>query len=218
MQKKTKLICLSCLIILVAGLCYLTVAYFTTESTTTNAISTGYVEMELYEKIVDDNMEWDLSSEEEQEEVPSISIMPGDTVSQEAYIKNTGSEDYYGRVSIEIQVEYADGEIETFALDENGASNGVVDLNIDSSKWVLDEDGWYRYVEVVPVAETCADPVFTEVTFSTAMDNSYIGSTITIIVGSQSVQAEYNGYDTTIEETVLDVDGFPEIIESEVTE
>ncbi|MFI3327184.1 MAG: hypothetical protein R3Y35_13590, partial [Clostridia bacterium] len=63
--------------------------------------------------------------------------------------------------------------------------------------------------------ETTADPVFTEVYFSTDMDNSYIGSTITVVVGSQSVQSKYNEYDKSIGETVQDVDGFPEV-ESEV--
>lgn len=200
-MRKKQMISVSCLILLVAIIGYQTVAYFTTESTTTNVASTGYVEMELYEEIKADGVNWEFIPMDE-----TVSIMPGDVVEQKAYITNTGSEDFYARVSAEVTVVDANGE--TLSAD-------VVSLNIDTENWVLDEDGWYRYVDVVPVGETTAEPLFTEVSFSTAMDNSYIGCTITIVVGSQSVQSEYNEYDIENGETVLDVDGFPE---SEVVE
>lgn len=180
---------------------YQTFAYFTAESTATNVISTGYVEMELYEEIKADGVNWEFIPIGE-----TVSIMPGDVVEQKAYVTNTGSEDFYARVSAEVLVVDANGE--TLSAD-------AVSLNIDTDNWVLDEDGWYRYVDVVPVGETTANPLFTEVSFSTAMDNSYIGCTITIVVGSQSVQSKYNEYDIENGETVLDVQGFPE---SEVVE
>lgn len=195
-MRKKRIICTSCLIMLVAIIGYQTFAYFTAESTTTNVISTGYVEMELYEEIKADGVNWEFIPIGE-----TVSIMPGDVVEQKAYVTNTGSEDFYARVSAEVLVVDANGE--TLSAD-------AVSLNIDTDNWVLDEDGWYRYVDVVPVGETTANPLFTEVSFSTAMDNSYIGCTITIVVGSQSVQSKYNEYDIENGETVLDVQGFPE--------
>lgn len=200
-MRKKRIICASCLIMLVEIMGYQTFAYFTAESTATNVISTGYVEMELYEEIKADGVNWEFIPIGE-----TVSIMPGDVVEQKAYVTNTGSEDFYARVSAEVLVVDANGE--TLSAD-------AVSLNIDTDNWVLDEDGWYRYVDVVPVGETTANPLFTEVSFSTAMDNSYIGCTITIVVGSQSVQSKYNEYDIENGETVLDVQGFPE---SEVVE
>lgn len=200
-MRKKQIISISCLILLVAIIGYQTVAYFTAESKTTNVVSTGYVEMELYEEIKADGVNWEFIPTDE-----VMSIMPGDVVEQKAYITNTGSEDFYARVFAEVTVVGADGE---------ALSGDVVSLNIDTENWVLDDDGWYRYTDIVPVGETTEEPLFTEVTFGTDMDNSYIGCTITIVVGSQSVQSEYNTYDTSIGETVLDVDGFPE---SEVIE
>lgn len=209
MQKKKLYICVVCLLLIISVTGYLTFAYLTKESSTTNVITTGNVQMELYEEIKADGVEWEVITTEE---IISTSIMPGDIVEQIAYIKNTGSEDFYARVLVEVSVEMANGE----ALDAETV-NEVIEIKFDEN-WIEDEDGWYRYTEIVKSGESSEDPVFTEVYFSAEMDNSYIGSTITIVVGSQSVQAEYNGYDTTIGETVQDIDGFPEIQGSEGTE
>lgn len=200
-MRKKRMIGASCLILLLSMIGYQTLAYYTAESTTTNVISTNYVEMELYEEIKADGVNWEFIPIEE-----TVSIMPGDVVEQKAYVKNTGSEDFYARVSAEVSVVDADGE---------ALSAEVVSLNIDTENWVLDEDGWYRYINIVPAGETTEAPLFTDISFSTAMDNSYIGCTITIVVGSQSVQSTYNEYDMENGETVLDVEGFPE---SEVVE
>ncbi len=205
MQKKKIYICIACIALLVGAVCYQTFAYFTQESVTTNVITTGYVQMELYEEISTDGVEWEFIPIGE-----TTSILPGDTVEQIAYVKNTGSEDFYTRVSVDISIVAADGETE---LDSS-----VVSLTFNEDKWEEDDnyDGWYRYTDIVPVGEY-TEPLFTHVNFSTAMDNDYIGCTITIVVGSQSVQSQYNEYDTSIGETVQDVKGFPNI-ESEVTE
>ncbi|MFI3326885.1 MAG: TasA family protein [Clostridia bacterium] len=204
MQKKKLYICIACIALLVGVAISQTFAYFTTESTTTNVITTGYVKMELNEEIKADGVNWEFIPISE-----ATSILPGDTVEQKAYVTNIGSEDFYCRVSYEIQIEDAQGNTDT--LDPN-----MITLNVDTDKWVLDEDGFYRYTDIVSVDETTS-PLFDKVCFSTEMDNDYIGCTITIIVGSQSVQSEYNEYDETNGETVLDVLGFQEI-ESEVTE
>ncbi|MFI3326878.1 MAG: hypothetical protein R3Y35_12010 [Clostridia bacterium] len=198
MQKKKLYACIACIALLVGTVAYQTFAYFTTESTTTNVISTGYVEMELYEELSTDTLSWEFLPIDE-----TTSILPGDTVGQIAYVKNTGSEDFYARVSVNVEIIAADGET---ILD-----NSVVSLNIDTENWVKDEDGFYRYVDVIDVGDYSGN-LFDEVYFSTAMDNSYIGSVITIVVGSQSVQSKYNEYET----SVLEVQGFPEV-ESEVS-
>ncbi len=197
MQKKIKF-CIVCLVLIAGAVGYYTFAYFTAESTTTNVISTGYVEMELYEEINSEDIGWEFIPIDE-----ITSIWPGDVVGQKAYVTNVGTEDFYCRISYEIQITDAEGNTDT--LDPS-----VVSLNIDPERWVEDSEGWYRYVDIVPVGET-TEPLFTEVSFSTEMDNSYMGCIITIIVGSQSVQSEYNEYDINAGETVLDVDGFADV-------
>ncbi|MFI3327317.1 MAG: TasA family protein, partial [Clostridia bacterium] len=152
MQKKKLYACIACIALLVGTVAYQTFAYFTTESTTTNVISTGYVDMELYEEITADGVNWEFLPTGEM-----TNILPGDTVEQKAYITNTGSEDFYARVSVEVSIVSATGE----SLDAS-----VVSFNIDPTLWVEDTDGWYRYVNVVESGETTADPVFTEVYFS----------------------------------------------------
>ena len=194
MQKSKTYLCVTCICLLLGVVMYQTSAYFTKESTTTNAVSTGYVEMQLDEKIQSDGVHWEF--------IPTgevMSIKPGDSVGQKPYVTNVGTEDFYARVSYKIDV-----------VDKNGKplSADVVSVNIDPTKWVLDKDGWYRYINVIPVGEQTPDPLFTEVHFSTEMDNQYIGSTMTITVGSQSVQSEYNTYNIEQGETILDVNGF----------
>ncbi len=202
MQKK-KLLCIASLLLLSAMVCYQTAAYYTASTTTTNVLSTGQVVMKLYETIPDGS-DGTTTLDEGESAADTIKILPGDTVSQVPYVENTGSEDFYTRVSVTVSV-VKDGETEAVSPE---VAQTLVSLNIDETKWVLDSEGWYRYTDIVAAGATTADPLFTEVSFLPALDNDYIDCTITITVDSQSVQAAYNTYDEA-SGSVLDVQGWP---------
>ncbi len=179
---------LACIIV-VALMGNQTVAYFATQTKTTNVITTGDIDVELMNLTVDENGE----IKEIDSEIKNI--LPGDRYSQMPYVTNQGTEDFYARV-------YLDYEI----IKNGEELPGLLEFNIDETKWKLDSDGWYRYVDIVKCGETAPDPLFTEVYFRGDMGNEYVGSDTDIILQAQCVQAEYN-----VNADVLDVQGWSEV-------
>lgn len=184
---KKKLTVLAIIAICLATLASGTLAYFSTEGTARNVITSGYVEIDLVEKHIDDSgAEVDFPAE------PITGVMPGSTVSKIVSVKNTGA-DAWIRVKVEKSV-----------VGEDGAdlSADVVTFKVDEGKWLL-KDGYYYYKEPV-VTEASTEILFDEVYFDLAMGNEYQGCTTEIIVSAQAVQAANNG--TTVEEAA----GWPE--------
>ena len=166
-----------CLSILAGG----TLAYFSTTDTARNVITSGFVEIELIEKHIDESgAEIDFPDE------PIAGVMPGSKVSKIVSVTNTGA-DAWIRVLVEKKVTSAAGE---------GLNTDVVTFQVDETKWLL-KDGYYYYrIPVSPNEST--DILFDEVYFSTAMGNEYQGCKTEIIVSAQAVQTANNG--TTVEE------------------
>ena len=176
------------LLIVVALVGYQTIAYFTAEGTTKNTITTGSLDIELFNLAIDENGETGAL------ETEITHILPGDTCSQMPYVKNTGTEAFYARVNLSSKITKNEEEMPNILV-----------FNINKEKWKLDEDGWYRYVDIIEPGETVPHPLFTEVHFpGVEMNNSYVGTTSTVSIKAQAVQAEYNEH-----ADVLDVQGWP---------
>lgn len=180
----TAALALCCLAVLATG----TLAYFTAEETTQNVITMGALKMDLVE--LDEKGEpW--------EDVENI--VPGMEVTKKAFVKNTGTVDFYTRVMITKRYVNEQGE-ELLDLDTD-----LVELNI-SKDWELGEDGFYYYKKhkkpVAPGEKT--EPLFTTVTFSTKMGNEYQNVKVKIDLDAQAVQSRNNG------DSALNATGWPE--------
>lgn len=159
-----------CVMIVAAG----TLAYFTAEEKAFNKITTGKLTMLLHDETTGG--------------VPFPegginNIVPGDEVDKLVAVENTGSVDFYTRVSIEKIIVAADKQTKL------GFDN--ITLNINTVDWT-EKDGYYYYNKPVKPGET-TKPLFTTVTFGTALDNEYMGAHVEVNVSAQAVQSKNNG-------------------------
>lgn len=180
---KKKLLILSLAAICLAITAIGTLAYFTSEGTAHNVITTGGVEITV--------QEW--ADEDKQTPFEDLEgIMPGMTVTKIAEIKNTGASDAWVRVKVEKNIE----------LQGEGTSDtSLVELTLNTADWT-EKDGYYYYTKVLKPGEVTA-PIFTAVTFKPDMGNEYQYATATVDVVAQAVQAANNG------DTVMDAKGWP---------
>ena len=167
----TAALALCCLAVLATG----TLAYFTAEETAQNVITMGALKMDLVE--LDEKGEpW--------EDVENI--VPGMEVTKEAFVKNTGTVDFYTRVKITKTFVPAQGE------EKPELNTKLVRLDINEKYWEPGNDGFYYYKKpVAPGEET--KPLFTTVTFSTEMGNEYQNVKVKIDLDAQAVQSRNNG-------------------------
>lgn len=180
---KRKLLILSVLVICVATLAAGTLAYFTSEGTAHNVITTGGVDITL--------QEW----ADEGKKTPFedlTGIMPGMTVTKIAEIKNTGASEAWVRVKVEKNIQLkGEGEV----------NPDLVELALDTANWT-EKDGYYYYNKALKPGEVTA-PVFSAVTFNASMGNEYQNATATVDVYAQAVQTANNG------KTALNAQGWP---------
>ena len=178
----TAALALCCLAVLATG----TLAYFTAEETAQNVITMGSLKMELVE--LDEKGEpW--------EDVENI--VPGMEVTKEAFVKNTGTVDFYTRVKITKTFVPAQGE------EKPELNTKLVRLDINEKYWEPGNDGFYYYKKPVAPGEK-TEPLFTTVTFSTKMGNEYQNVKVIIDLDAQAVQSRNNG------ESALEATGWPE--------
>lgn len=180
---KKKLLILSLAAICLAITAIGTLAYFTSEGTAHNVITTGGVEITV--------QEWaDEARTEPFEDLTGV--MPNTTVTKIAEIKNTGASDAWVRVKVEKSIKLqGDGTPDT----------GLVELALNTADWT-EKDGYYYYTKVLKPGEVTA-PIFTAVTFKPDMGNEYQNATATVDVVAQAVQVANNG------DTVMDAKGWP---------
>lgn len=180
---KRKLLILSVLVICVATLAAGTLAYFTSEGTAHNVITTGGVDITL--------QEWaDEGKTKPFEDLTGI--MPGMTVTKIAEIKNTGASEAWVRVKVEKNIRLAgEGEV----------NPDLVELALDTANWT-EKDGYYYYNKALKPGEVTA-PIFSAVTFNASMGNEYQNATATVDVQAQAVQTANNGT------TALEAQGWP---------
>ena len=158
-----------------------TLAYYTAEERAHNVITTGGVEIEVHE--------W--ADEEKTEPFPEDGVddvTPGLEVTKIVEVENTGASAAWIRVLLEMTVTAADGETELSA--------NLVELDYNTEKWTLGDDGYWYYNEALEPGDT-TDPLFTKVTFAAEMGNEYQESTCVIDVTAQAVQSANNGTSAT---------------------
>lgn len=153
-----------------------TMAYFTADEIATNVITSGDIDIILYEMEEVDDV---LKPFEDKD-----GVMPGENISKIVYVKNDGSNPAYIRIKVDKQVTLADGT-------NSAAGLQLVTCDFNTKDWTY-KDGYYYYNEALaPDAETT--PLFTTVTFSKAMGNEFQNCKATINVWAQAVQVKNNG-------------------------
>ncbi len=114
----------------------------------------------------------------------SVRIVPGGRVMKSVSVKNTGDMRMYLRLTVEKE----------FTLSEENAGMPIdpslVGFEIDTTHWE-ERDGFYYYKTPISENETTA-PLFTEVSFSSQMDNTYTNSTITFHIKAYATQVPGN--------------------------
>lgn len=153
-----------------------TTAYFTDRGKATNVITSGGVKIDLMESAVKDG---ELAPFEDVE-----GVMPGSEISKIVEVKNIGQSDAYIRVSVEKAIALAEGRVGEVDL-------SLVKLDLNTADWT-EQDGYYYYNTALKSGET-TKPLFTVVTFDTAMGNIYQQSTATVTVNAEATQVANNG-------------------------
>ena len=147
-----------------------TLAYYQVVGKATNVVTSGDIQLTIHE-MTDQGKEFPKEG---------VYIVPGDVVSKEVSIENTGGHPFYLRV----QLVYGVDSRELTAED-------CFKLNINEENWEL-HDGWYYYKGIVEPGKT-TPKVFSHVEIvGSKVDKSYIGKTLTLTVNAQAVQSENN--------------------------
>ena len=188
-----------------------TLAYFTKEDTATNVITTGKIDIDLVEEMVDpqsengdrivierDNEDGGETREEIRFNVSGV--MPGQDVVKVVYVENKPyANDAWVRINITKSIVLADG---------TEGDPDLLEIIFDTENWTArEEDGttWY-YCKAPLTTEKPTEPLMETVTFSIEADNKYQNATAEIIVLAQAVQVKNNG------STALEAQGWPAIV------
>ena len=170
---KRKLLILSVLAILLAILAANTLAYFTADTTAHNVITTGNVDIALNE--------W--ANEERTEKFEKqIDVWPGTEVTKIVEVENIGAGSVWVRI-------WTNGVF--LSKDGTPLDPGAYTLDINTADWTKEGD-FYYYNRALAPGET-TEPLFTTVSFKTAMDNRYQDSDLFLNVNAFAVQSANNG-------------------------
>lgn len=186
---KKRIIAIALVVICLAILATGTLAYFTDSEQVHNIITSGNIKIAL------DELFPGAEPGEEENTYVLEGVMPGQTVTKEVRVENTGVGTAWIRARLEMVFAPADLPAEIDGKD-------VVGIALLPG-WTLAEDGWYYYVDPVAAGDY-TDYLFKEVTLAPEMGNEYQKCSISIIVNAQAVQTANNGA------TVMEAAGWPE--------
>lgn len=122
-----------------------TLAFFTDKGEVNNVVTMGNVAITLTEPQFKDSTDGTYS----------VEFMPGDVITKDPTVTNTGSNDAYVRckVSVEnVSSSSSSSEEEDTGLNSYEQEQLLEALNIDKTQWVLSSDGYYYYQKILPKA------------------------------------------------------------------
>ena len=170
MKAKARLLLIALSAILLTVLTQPTLAYYTTIGRATNVVTSGDIQLMIHEKTADGS------------DFPAggVYIIPGDIVSKQVSIENVCGHPFYLRVKL---VSGSDNRALT--------AEDCLKMNIDTKNWTYVE-GFYYYNRILQPGET-TPPLFTEVEIvGSKVDQTHIGSTLSLTVNAYAVQSENN--------------------------
>ncbi len=182
MKAKGRLLLIALAAILVTVLTQPTLAFYTTIGKATNVVTSGDIQLQIHEKTADGS---DFPEE-------GVYIIPGDIVSKQVSIENICGHPFYLRV-----------KLVSSSTDQELNPEDCLKMNINTEYWTL-VDGYYYYNHILQTGETTV-PLFTQVEIvGSKVDQTHMGSTLSLTVKAYAVQSENNPA-----EQPWDADGWP---------
>lgn len=173
MKAKARLLLVALAAILATGLTQPTLAYYTTVGRATNVVTSGDVGLKIHEKTADGSV---FPTE-------GVYVIPGDVVSKQVSVENVCSHPFYLRVKL------VSGTTNETLLPEQ-----CLKMNIDLQNWTY-TDGYYYFNRVLLPGEI-TPALFTQVEIvGSKVDQTHIGSTLSLTVNAYAVQSENNPAD-----------------------
>lgn len=164
-------------LLLVSMLSFGTLAYFTDAEAATNVMTAGNVEIVLLDQT---DVNGTLADFNETFDGGKTGVMPGDVVSKVVTVENVGTQPAWVRVKVDQAIVPA-----TLTMD------GIT-LDFNYTNWTSMTDGYFYYNSALAAAAT-TEPLFTGVSYSSALGNDYMNAVVTIYVSAEAVQVANNG-------------------------
>lgn len=168
-----------CIAMLAAG----TLAYFTDEVETHNIITSGEIDISLFEQ-VEEGAEAIRNEDGEVIGYRFSDVLPGKTVQKQVQVLSNTAQQAWVRVQLSHTIT-KDGKV--LPKEKNGVEMVQYTVN---SKWVKIGD-WYYYPTPLNGGSS-TEPVIETVKFAEEMDNAYQNATVTMDVKAQAVQVKNN--------------------------
>ena len=173
MKAKARLLLIALAAILLTVLTQPTLAYYATIGKATNVVTSGDIQLRIHEKTADGS---DFPSE-------GVYIIPGDIVSKQVSVENVCDHPFYLRV-----------KLVSGSTNEALSADDCLKLDIDTQNWTY-LDGYYYFNRILQPGET-TPTLFTQVEIvGSKVDQSHIGSTLSLTVNAYAVQSENNPAD-----------------------
>ncbi len=170
MKAKSRLLLIAIAAILVTVLTQPTLAYYTAVGTATNVVTSGDIRLQIHEKTADGS---DFPAE-------GVYVIPGDIVSKRVSVENVCNHPFYLRV-----------KLVSGTTNEALTPDDCLKLDIDVVNWTY-KDGYYYYNIILQPGET-TPTLFTQVEIvGSKVDQTHIGSTLSLTVNAYAVQSENN--------------------------
>ena len=173
MKAKSRLLLIALAAILLTVLTQPSLAYYTTIGKATNVVTSGDLKLMIHEKTADG------SPFPEQ----GVYIIPGDIVSKQVTVENVCRHPFYLRV-----------KIVSSSTNQSLNAEDCMKLDINTDHWTY-VDGYYYFNRILEPGET-TQALFTQVEIvGSKVDQSHIGSTLSLTVNAFAVQSEHNPAD-----------------------
>lgn len=170
-----------------------TYAYFTDVFTVHNVITTGNVDIELIDRTLTADGE-ETTFPDPADENGVADIMPTETVSKLVRVANTGENEAWVRIALDIVITAENGGRLTNEL--SGGTPAVAINFGQNTGWVSGEDGcWYYSTPLQPGEST--PNLFETVTLTREIGNEYQNCTVEINVQAHAVQVANNSTSVT---------------------
>ncbi len=170
MKAKGRLLLIALAAILVTVLTQPTLAYYTTIGKATNVVTSGNIDLAIHEKTADGS---DFPSE-------GVYVIPGDIVSKQVRIENICGHPFYLRV-----------KLVSGSTNEALSAQECLKMDIDTVNWTY-QDGFYYFNRILQPGET-TPALFSQVEIvGDKVDQTHIGSMLSLTVNAYAVQSENN--------------------------
>ncbi len=170
MKARSRLLLIALAAILATVLTQPTLAFYTTVGQATNVVTSGDIQLMIHEKTADGS---DFPAE-------GVYVIPGDIVSKQVTVENVCGHPFYLRV-----------KLVSGATNDTLSPEDCFKLNINTANWTY-ADGYYYYNVILQPGET-TPALFTQVEIvGSKVDQTHIGSTLSLTVSAYAVQSENN--------------------------